>query len=150
MCAHLENSLFFHTANIVLPRCKTDVNWFSSHLDLLFYFIYRADFRLAPSQWETSLQSNAVSHWLGANLDSALYIYIYLYIYMYISSYCKADGNISYMHHQSKEPLLIVRQTGETEPNLSNALCVVFLGVDRLNTKYTYPWWRHQMETFSA
>ena len=32
-----------------------------------------ADSRLAPSQWETSLQSNAVSHWLGANLESALY-----------------------------------------------------------------------------
>ena len=27
---------------------------------------YRADSRLAPSQWETLLQSNAVSHWLGA------------------------------------------------------------------------------------
>ena len=27
---------------------------------------------LAPSQWETSLQSNSVSHWLGANLESAL------------------------------------------------------------------------------
>ena len=33
---------------------------------------YRADSRVAPSQWETSLQSNAVSHWLGANLGSAL------------------------------------------------------------------------------
>ena len=32
----------------------------------------RADSRFAPSQWETSLQSNAVSHWLGANLESAL------------------------------------------------------------------------------
>ena len=32
----------------------------------------RAGSRLAPSQWETSLQSNAVSHWLGANLESAL------------------------------------------------------------------------------
>ena len=31
----------------------------------------RADSRLAPCQWETSLQSNAVSHWIGANLDSA-------------------------------------------------------------------------------
>ena len=31
-------------------------------------FINRADYRLSPSQWETSLQSNAVSHWLGANL----------------------------------------------------------------------------------
>ena len=35
-------------------------------------FIFRADSRLAPSQWETSLQSNAVSHWLGANLESSL------------------------------------------------------------------------------
>ena len=34
-------------------------------------YICRADPRLVPSQWETSLQSNAVSHWLGANLESA-------------------------------------------------------------------------------
>ena len=32
---------------------------------------YRADSRFVPSQWETSLQSN-VSHWLVANLESAL------------------------------------------------------------------------------
>ena len=32
----------------------------------------RADSRFAPSQWDTLLQSNAVSHWLGANLESAL------------------------------------------------------------------------------
>ena len=31
-----------------------------------------ADFTFAPSQWKTALQSNAVSHWLGANLESAL------------------------------------------------------------------------------
>ena len=31
-----------------------------------------ADSRLAPSQWETALLCNDVSHWLGANLDSAL------------------------------------------------------------------------------
>ena len=37
--------------------------------------MYMADFRFAPSQWETSLQSNAVSHWLGANLHSALNVY---------------------------------------------------------------------------
>ena len=30
------------------------------------------DCRLVPSQWETSLESNAVSQWLGANLESAL------------------------------------------------------------------------------
>ena len=33
--------------------------------------MYRADSTLAPSQWETSLQSNAVSHWLGTNPQSA-------------------------------------------------------------------------------
>ena len=31
-----------------------------------------ADSSFAPSLWETSLQSNAVSHWLGTNLESAL------------------------------------------------------------------------------
>ena len=34
--------------------------------------IDRNDSKLAPSQWETSLQNNAVSHWLGTNLESAL------------------------------------------------------------------------------
>ena len=34
---------------------------------------YRAHSRFAPNQWETSLQSNAVSHWLDTNLESALY-----------------------------------------------------------------------------
>ena len=34
---------------------------------------FRADSRLAPSQWETSLQSNGISHWLGVNLESALH-----------------------------------------------------------------------------
>ena len=33
---------------------------------------FRADARLARSQWETSLLGNVVSHWLGENLDSAL------------------------------------------------------------------------------
>ena len=34
--------------------------------------LHMADSRLALSQWETSLQSNTVSHWLGANPESAL------------------------------------------------------------------------------
>ena len=32
----------------------------------------KANSRLSPSQWETLLQSNTVSHWLGENLESAL------------------------------------------------------------------------------
>ena len=35
-------------------------------------WIYRADFRFASSQWETSLQSNAAFHWLGASIESSL------------------------------------------------------------------------------
>ena len=33
---------------------------------------HRADSRFAPSQWETALLCNNVSHWLSANLESAL------------------------------------------------------------------------------
>ena len=44
-----------------------------SRLPKRFNRYARADSRFAPGQWETSLQSNAISHWLGANLDSALY-----------------------------------------------------------------------------
>ena len=32
-----------------------------------------ADYRLEPSQWETSSQCNAVCHWLGANLETTLH-----------------------------------------------------------------------------
>ena len=32
----------------------------------------RADSRFAPSQWEMALLCNNVSHWLGANLESAV------------------------------------------------------------------------------
>ena len=32
-----------------------------------------ADSMIAPGQWETSLQSNAISHWMGASLESSLY-----------------------------------------------------------------------------
>ena len=33
---------------------------------------HRADSRFAPSQWETALLCNDVSHWLGTGLESAL------------------------------------------------------------------------------
>ena len=34
--------------------------------------VYRVDSRFAPSQWETALLCNDVSHWLGANLEAVL------------------------------------------------------------------------------
>ena len=36
----------------------------------------QADFRFAPSQWETALLCNDVSHWLGATLESALHLIV--------------------------------------------------------------------------
>ena len=36
-------------------------------------FLHRADSRFVPSQWETALLCNDVSHWLGANLELALF-----------------------------------------------------------------------------
>ena len=38
-------------------------------------FIFSADSRFAPSQWETVLLCSDVSHWLGATLESALVLY---------------------------------------------------------------------------
>ena len=36
---------------------------------------YRTDSKFVPSQWETVLFCNDVSHWLGTSLKSALYYY---------------------------------------------------------------------------
>ena len=36
---------------------------------------HRADSRFSPSQWETALLCNDVSHWLGANLESAMILH---------------------------------------------------------------------------
>ena len=41
----------------------------------------RVDSKLAPNQWETSLQSNAVSHWLCAYLESALLLYCTVHVH---------------------------------------------------------------------
>ena len=49
---------------------------FSCFIQIQFcwsFHLIRANCGLAPSQWEMSLQSNAVSHWLDANLESALF-----------------------------------------------------------------------------
>ena len=43
--------------------------------------ISRADFGFAPSQWETVLLCNGVSHWLGASLESALLYRRHIYHY---------------------------------------------------------------------
>ena len=47
--------------------------------------IIRSDSRLAPSQWETALLCNDVSHWLSASLEPALIIRIKV---MHVSLCC--------------------------------------------------------------
>ena len=54
-----------------------EIPWSSCGITVIYVILYacnigRADPRFVPSQWETSLQSNATSHWLGANIESAL------------------------------------------------------------------------------
>ena len=44
----------------------------SHYLQHLLWLRVLADYGFAPNQQETLLQCNAVSHWLGANLESAL------------------------------------------------------------------------------
>ena len=46
------------------------VSW--QHQSNATHILYRADSRLVPSQWETALLCNEVSHWLDANLELAL------------------------------------------------------------------------------
>ena len=46
--------------------------WYSWLKICYFESSRRAESWLSPSQWETSSQSNVVSHWLGANHESTL------------------------------------------------------------------------------
>ena len=41
----------------------------------VYIYLYKADSRFAPNQGETALLCNDVSHWMGASLESALYMY---------------------------------------------------------------------------
>ena len=68
------NNNTYHSSTYCHGSCRiypylTVTEWGkASHLNDL-----RADSRLVPSQCETLLQSNAVSHWLGTNLESAMW-----------------------------------------------------------------------------
>ena len=47
----------------------------------------RADYRFAPSQWETALLCNDVSHWMGANLESIKMVPLLDPLHMLFSSF---------------------------------------------------------------
>ena len=69
----LPESMLTHTYGVTRPQRKYYIlNITATTRQYATDTIYRADSR--SSQWETSLLCNDVSHCLGANLDSALYI----------------------------------------------------------------------------
>ena len=52
----------------------------------VFWWLYRTDSRLVPSQWETSLQSNADFQRLGANIESSLLCIVQLPFHVHTNS----------------------------------------------------------------
>ena len=58
---------------------------------------HRADSMFAPSQWETSLQSNTISPWLDANLGSALqHIRFQCHVTPKMTVFAYQDGKIGF------------------------------------------------------
>ena len=66
--SHLFLIFIFKQFPLKMEKINIEIDDF--HKGLLY--VSRADSRLGPSQWEMSLQSNTISHWLGINLESAL------------------------------------------------------------------------------
>ena len=72
---------WFHgVIEIVVPQFRHSLSAVRGilHSRKLCSFIMTSDycrvvFRFEPNQWETGLLCNDVSHWLGANIESALY-----------------------------------------------------------------------------
>ena len=58
----------------IVANCLLRMKCFCHLNSQIGTIFHRTDPRVAPSQWGTSLQSNTVSHWLGANLESATLI----------------------------------------------------------------------------
>ena len=63
-----ETANYIHACSLCYCYAKKDIDV----MPLVSAYVCRADSRFAPSQWETALLCNDVSHWLGANLESAL------------------------------------------------------------------------------
>ena len=54
----------------------------------VWYILLKADSRLAPSQWEMMSQSNAISFWVGAKLESALLLPVVIaFVLFYMFSF---------------------------------------------------------------
>ena len=79
---HILNILFilsviiqgvFVKENCILISVLINVQTWILQFLLILNRCPRADSKLAPSQWETTLLCNDITYWLGARLESALY-----------------------------------------------------------------------------
>ena len=106
----------------------------------------QADSRRAPGQWETSLQSNAVSYCLGANLESAL-VMIFIEIQIAYSQVVWAKTDHVGCGVRTCTPVY----SEDYDIMFPWAVYTVCnYGPMWVTTAIVVSWWRHQMETFSA
>ena len=70
-------SLFTGITHSVKQHTKSRLNFQEDNLIAILHTEmskqYRPDSRFVPNQWETALLCNDVSHWLGANLEYAIF-----------------------------------------------------------------------------
>ena len=78
---------------------------------------YRDDSRLVPSHWETSLQSNTVSHWLGIILKSALFYVMNIISFLVLTSSCLE------LHHHLASCMALHRLVGPVWPFNAPTAC---------------------------
>ena len=69
---HPHKSPFFYCVSGPKPISKVNLPVISRIESRCFCNRIRADSRFAPSQWETALLCNDVSHWLEVNIESDL------------------------------------------------------------------------------
>ena len=86
-------SVLFLRARRVYPLAPSDPVHEPRHLKGTH--VIRADSRFAPSQWESALLCNDVSHWLGASLRPALVITITTHRWLF--------ARLQYLHCVSSE-----------------------------------------------
>ena len=67
-----------------------------------------ADSSFVPSQWETALLCNDISHWLGANLESALCIRLkYMYMSIFLNEYVNSELHLIVMYPRGSNDFIV-------------------------------------------
>ena len=105
--------------------------------------IHRADFRFLPSQWETALLCNAVPHWLGASLESALILG--LRPANEGRRYFVTTSLIGWAQAKNQRWYTLVFQSA----NRHARHVILRQAENPLHNHWYVPWWRYKMETLS-